>query len=80
MPYSSLSLLRCCSNWEEWRGLRSKANKQIVPRKILEFTPQIYDVSGDLMSCFRASRGLDNTVDDVLTPLMDWSFEGASLH
>ena len=28
------------------------------------------------MDCFRANRGLDNTVNDVLTPLMDWSFEG----
>ena len=65
-----------CSNWDDWRSLRSKANKQIVPRKILEFTPQIYDVSGDAMDCFRANRGLDNTVNDVLTHLTDWSFEG----
>ena len=71
--------LTLCSNWDEWRSLRSKANKQIVPRKILEFTPQIYNVSGDVMDYFKANRGLDNTVNDVLTPLMDWSFEGACL-
>ena len=51
-----------------------------MPRKILEFTPEIYDVSGDAMDCFRANRGLDNTVNDVLTPLMDWSFEGGGGH
>ena len=47
-----------------------------MPRKILEFTPEIYDVSGDAMDCFRANRGLDNTVNNVLTHLTDWSFEG----
>ena len=67
-----------CSNWDEWRSLRTKANKQIVPRKILEFTPQIYDVSGDAMDYIRANRGLDNTVNDVLALLMDWSFVGDS--
>ena len=30
------------------------------------------------MDYVRANRGLDNTVNDVLTPLMDWSFEGDS--
>ena len=31
---------------------------------------------GDAMDCFKANRGLDNTVNDVFALLMDWSFEG----
>ena len=55
-----------------------KANKQIVPRKIVQFAPQIYDMSGDVVDCIRAKREKDNTVKDVLPILMDWSVEGAS--
>ena len=68
----------CCSNWDEWHSLRMKANKQIVPRKIVQFAPQIYDMSGDVVDCIRAKREKDNTVKDVLPILMDWSVEGAS--
>lgn len=56
--------------------LRTKSNKQIVPRRVLEFTPLISAVTEDLMQHLRQSRGLDNSVDDVMAPLMDWSFEG----
>ena len=64
------------SNWEEWRALRSKSNKQIVPRKVLEFTPLIYDVAGDVVQYFRDHRGVNNYVDSILEPLTDWAFEG----
>lgn len=66
-----------CSNWEEWRLLRTKCNKQIVPRRVLEFTPLINAVTEDLMQHLRDNRGLDNSVEDVVAPLMEWSFEGA---
>ena len=68
-----------CSNWEEWRLLRTKSNKQIVPRRVLEFTPLINAVTEDLMQHLRDNRGLDNSVEDVVAPLMEWSFEGAVL-
>ena len=68
-----------CSNWEEWRLLRTKSNKQIVPRRVLEFTPLIKAVTEDLMQHLRDNRGLDNSVEDVVAPLMEWSFEGAVL-
>ena len=64
------------SNWEEWRSLRTKSNKQIVPRRVLEFTPLINAVTEDLIQHMRVSRGLDNSVEDVMAPLMNWSFEG----
>ena len=56
--------------------LRTKSNKQIVPRRVLEFTPLINAVTEDLIEHMRDSRGLDNSVEDVMSPLMDWSFEG----
>ena len=56
--------------------LRTKSNKQIVPRRVLEFTPLINAVTEDLIQHMRDSRGLDNSVEDVMGPLMDWSFEG----
>ena len=56
--------------------LRTKSNKQIVPRRVLEFTPLISAVTEDLMQHLRDSRGLDNSVDNVMAHLMDWSFEG----
>ena len=31
------------------------------------------------MQYFREHRGVNNYVDDVLEPLMDWSFEGKCL-
>ena len=65
-----------CRDLEEWRALRSKCNQQIVPRKVLEFTPLIYDVAGDVVQYFRDHRGVNNYVDSILEPLMDWSFEG----
>ena len=67
------------SNWEEWRLLRTKSNKQIVPRRVLEFTPLINAVTEELMQHLRDNRGLDNSVEDVVAPLMEWSFEGAVL-
>ena len=68
-----------CSNWEEWRLLRTKSNKQIVPRRVLEFTPLINTVTADLIQHLRDNRGLDNSVEDVVAPLMEWGFEGAVL-
>ena len=59
--------------------LRTKSNKQIVPRRVLEFTPLINAVTEDLMQHLRDNRGLDNAVEDVVAPLMEWSFEGAVL-
>ena len=75
----SVCVLPACtqySNWEEWRSLRTKSNKQIVPRRVLEFTPLINAVTEDLIQHMRVSRGLDNSVEDVMAPLMNWSFEG----
>ena len=66
----------CYSNWEEWRVLHTKSHKQIVPRCVLEFTPLISVVTEDLMQHLRDSRGLDNSVNGVMAPPMDWSFEG----
>ena len=62
---------------EEWHTLRSKSNKQVIPRKVLEFTPLIHEVAGDVVQYFRAHRRVNNYVDSILEPVMDWAFEGA---
>ena len=64
-----------CSHGEHWRRLRSAINKQVVFSDLLQFLPQINNVSTDFVHLIERKKQ-DGQVNDIFPLLLSWAFEG----
>eukprot|EP00731_Ephydatia_muelleri_P017926 Em0010g1024a len=61
---------------EEWKRIRSSASKQIVPRRVANYTPGLCEIGDVFVEYIRRKRRPDGYLEDVYSALMKWAFQG----
>ena len=73
-------LLSACRQKEEWKSLRSRVNKQILPQKVIAFAPLLSEVALEFVKHLQNNQDKNRYVNDIYQPLVKWAFEGESVH
>ena len=63
---------------EDWKKLRSAMSRQVVPRRVANYTPGLCKISEDLCDHLAAQRGTDGWVDDIFDATGKWSLKGVT--
>ena len=61
---------------EEWKQVRSKISKQIVPRRVANYAPGLCEIGDSFVEYIRHKRGPDGYVEDVHNVNIKWAFQG----
>ena len=61
------------SSGENWRRLRTAMAKQVIPRRLANFTSALYSVSDDLCSHLTSIRNQDGVVANIWPSMQNWA-------
>ena len=63
---------------EDWKKLRSAMSRQVVPRRVANYTPGLCKISEDLCDHLAAQKDIDGWVGDIFDATAKWSLKGVS--
>ena len=63
---------------ETWKKLRSAMSRQVVPRRVANYTPGLCKISEDLCDHLAAQKDIDGWVGDIFDATGKWSLKGVS--
>ena len=66
------------SSGADWKRLRSAMSKQLVPKRVANYTPGLCNVSNDLCSHFASQRDGSGWMNDIYDAMGKWSLKGIS--
>ena len=66
------------STGADWKRLRSAMSKQVVPRRVANYTTGLCNVSNDLCNHFASQRDANGWMDDIFDAMGKWSLKGVS--
>ena len=73
---ASMILYNTCSKGEEWKKIRSAASKQVIPRRVANFTAPLSVVSDNLAEQFEIHKDQDAYISDIRDFMARWAFQG----
>ena len=62
----------------DWKRLRSAMSKQVVPRRLANYTSGLCSVSNDLCNHFASQRDANGWMNDIFDAMGKWSLKGVS--
>ena len=65
-----------CRKGEVWKSSRSKAAKQIVPRRVANFVEPLCVIAEDFLSHLETLQDESGNVQGVDAELFKWAFQG----
>jgi hypothetical protein len=75
-----LVLLKClfhtCRKGDVWMSSRSKAAKQVIPRRVANFVGPLCVIAEDLLAHLETLQDEAGDVEDVGAELYKWAFQG----
>ena len=63
---------------EDWKKLRSAMSRQVVPRRVANYTSGLCKITEDLCDHLAAQRGADYWVDDIFDAMGKWSLKAVT--
>ena len=66
------------STGANWKRLRSAMSRQVVPRRVANYTSGLYDVSNELCNHFVSQRDANGWMNDIFDAMGKWSLKGVS--
>ena len=66
------------SSGAEWKRLRSAVSKQVVPRRVSNYTTGLFGVSEALCNHFACQRDAEGLVGDISDAMSKWALKGIS--
>ena len=66
------------STGADWKKLRSAMSRQVVPRRLANYTPGLFRVSKDLCDYFASQREANGWMNDIYDAMQKWSLKGIS--
>ena len=64
----------------EWKRIRSAAAKQVVPRRVGNFTAPLNEINDELLQYVARIRNKDGYVENIGSVLDMWAFQGKYIH
>ena len=61
-----------------WKRLRSAMSRQVVPRRIANYTPGLCNVANDLCNHFASQRNANGWINDIFDTMGKWSLKDVS--
>lgn len=66
------------SSGKNWKRLRSAIAKQVIPRRLSNFTSALYSVADDLCDHLASSRSQEGEIADIWPSMQNWALKGVS--